>query len=302
MSRSGLKAFQQRMAAAVMAPATRRGTLPRRRADGVRMDAEAAAFVKPNDRLSSLERLEIYHQQYWLRVLGSLAEDFPGLGAVLGRSRFDRLARAYLAECPSRSFTLRNLGSRLPDWLDAHPAWTAPRSGLALDTARLEWAHIEAFDAASGPLPDAGDLALLAEDTRLHLQPHLRLLRLDYPVHRVLVRLRQELAGASGNHALAAARPRALRRIPDCAPESTFLAVHRHDLTVYYKPLDPEAFRILEAIGAGASLGEAIEAGFRASAMPEAERPPFLHQAFHDWASFGWFTRSRPSPHGDPDA
>ena len=71
---------------------------------------------------------------------------------------------------------------------------------LAMALLVVTWAHIEAFDAASGPLPDAGDLALLAEDTRLHLQPHLRLLRLDYPVHRVLVRLRQELAGASGNH------------------------------------------------------------------------------------------------------
>jgi hypothetical protein len=258
--------------------------------------------VKPNDRLSSFERLEIYHQQYWLRVLGSLAEDFPGLGAVLGRTRFDGLARAYLAECPSRSFTLRNLGSRLPAWLEAHPAWTAPRTGLALDTARLEWAHIEAFDAASAPVLGAGDLAVLAEDTRLRLQPHLRLLRLDYPVHRLLVRLRQELAGASGSHAVAAARPRPVRRIPDCAPEETFLAVHRHDLTVYYKPLAPEAFRILAALQAGASLGEAIETGFLASPMAEAERPAFLRQACHDWASFGWFTRSRPSPHGDPDA
>ena len=33
-----------------------------------------------------------------------------GLRAVLGQRAFHRLSRAYVAECPSRSFTLRNLG------------------------------------------------------------------------------------------------------------------------------------------------------------------------------------------------
>ena len=288
MSGDGLEALQRRMAAAVMAPLTVRGGMARRRPDGKRMEDEAAAFIKPNDRLSSFERLEIYNRQYWLRVLASLGEDFPGLCAVLGRPRFDRLARAYLAECPSRSFTLRNLGSRLLPWLEANPRWIQPRSGMALDTVRVEWAHIEAFDAADRPALGAGDLEAVGADTRLRLQPHLRLLHLDYPVNRLLVRLRRQLA-AAGNSAVAGARPRAARRIPDSAPEETFLAVHRHDHTVYYKQLEPEAFRILRALGAGAPLGAAIEAGFTGSPMGEAELPAFLRRMFHDWASFGWF-------------
>jgi len=81
----------------------------------------AARYIKPNDRLTSFERLEIYNRQYWFRVLGSMAEDFPGLRAVLGQRRFENMCRAYLAECPSRSFTLRNLGSRLEVWLRRNP-------------------------------------------------------------------------------------------------------------------------------------------------------------------------------------
>src|SRR5260221_11348522 len=72
-----------------------------------------AGFIKPNNRLTSVERLEIYSRSYWFRVLDSLHDDFPGLRAVLGQRAFHRLARAYLPACPSRSFTLRNLGSRL---------------------------------------------------------------------------------------------------------------------------------------------------------------------------------------------
>ena len=274
-----LKAFQRRMAAAVMEPLTRRETMARRRRDGVRMEPEAAAFVKPNDRLSSFERLEIYNRQYWLRVLGSLREDYPGLRAVLGQPRFDALMRAYLAACPSTSFTLRNLGSRLEPWLAGQDL--GPKRALALDMARLERAHIEAFDEADEPKPTPEDLADLRESTRLRLQPHLRLLRLDHPVDDLLILVRGDGGG----------QRQALRRILAQGPREIFLAVHRHDLTVYYKRLGPEAFRILDALQRRASLGSALEAGFTGSALPEAERPAFLQQAFQQWAAFGWFVR-----------
>ena len=39
----------------------------------------AEELVKPNDRLTSVERLEIYNRVYWFRLLSSLADDFPGL-------------------------------------------------------------------------------------------------------------------------------------------------------------------------------------------------------------------------------
>src|SRR5215470_97127 len=104
--------LQRRMAADVMRPLERGDRVFR----GVK-----AQYVKPNDRLTSRERLEIYNRQYWFRVIDSLYEDFPGLCAVVGPRAFDRLARAYLAECPSRSFTLRNLGSRLESWLEENP-------------------------------------------------------------------------------------------------------------------------------------------------------------------------------------
>jgi hypothetical protein len=69
---------------------------------GGRMSDYASRYIKKNDRLTSFERLEIYNRQYWFRVLASMAEDFPGLRAILGQWRFDDMYRAYLAECPSR--------------------------------------------------------------------------------------------------------------------------------------------------------------------------------------------------------
>jgi hypothetical protein len=98
------------MAAAVMHPLTRGETMPHRRRDGSSNVSEADAIIRPNDRLTSFERLEIYNRQYWFRLYSSFEEDFPGLQAVLGRAKFDALMRAYLTDCPSESFSLRNLG------------------------------------------------------------------------------------------------------------------------------------------------------------------------------------------------
>src|SRR5271165_6381846 len=130
---------QRKMAHSIMQPLTKTDQIGPR---------TAAGFIKANDRLTSAERLEIYSRSYWFRVLDSLYEDFPGLRAVLGRRPFHRLSQAYLADCPSQSFTLRNLGSRLENWLRRNPAYAGKRVHLALDMVRLEWAHIEAFDSA----------------------------------------------------------------------------------------------------------------------------------------------------------
>ena len=142
----------------------------------------AEEIVKPNDRLTSVERLEIYNRVYWFRLLSSLAEDFPGLRAVIGQEKFDQVLLGYLTEMPSISFTLRDLGSRLEPWLGEHPELIAGHERMALDMVKLEWADIEAYDTAEFPVLTQSELANLGEDPTFHLQPYVRLLELAYPV------------------------------------------------------------------------------------------------------------------------
>src|ERR1700746_691345 len=107
--------------------------------DGRSLRKVAADIIKPNDRLTSFERLEIYNRQYWFRVLSAFAEDFPGLRAVLGERRFDAVAKAYINDCPSTSFTLRNLGSKLEGWLRRNPKWAGTLQQLRPALIRLRW-------------------------------------------------------------------------------------------------------------------------------------------------------------------
>ncbi len=148
------------------------------------MHAVTAEFIKPNDRLTSFERIEIYNRQYWFRLIDSFYDDFPGLRAVLGRVKFNRLAKEYLTRYPSRSFTLRNLGRQA-----CHNSsrtirhLVTPRFELAQEMARFEWAQVEAFDGPAHPAVSVDDLlGKNPAKLRLALQPYISVLELKYPL------------------------------------------------------------------------------------------------------------------------
>ncbi len=290
---STLLEIQRRVAAAIMHPLTQQEKMLRKRGDGTFNKTEADDLIKPNDRLSSFERLEIYNRQYWFRLYSSFEEDFPGLMAVIGRKKFDALTRAYLTDFPSSSFSLRNLGSHLEEWLNAHVEYIEPRRNLALDMVRLEWAHIEVFDSASDALIDADDLAEIHDGSLLHLQPYLRVLEVRYPVDDLIIELRSESGSsdASSNNATIARKRKRAHHVAAMEPEEIYLALHRYENSVYYKRLSKEDYRLLGALMAGEPIGKAIETAFEDSAIPEDERAQFLQTAFQTWSSLGWFTR-----------
>ena len=276
--------LQRRMAETIMAPLGPADRLVRA------MHAEANSIVKPNARLTSPERLEIYARSYWFRILDSLFDDFPGLRAILGARAFDKLARAYLAEMPSRSFTLRNLGSRLPDWLLRHPEHARKNPVLASDMARLEWAHVVAFDGPAERVLGPEDLLELDARMIFRVQPYITLLALQYPVDDLHLRV-SELAeghGEASNAVLRQKQRRAVRRF-SIKPEAIYVAVHRMDESVYYRRLDAGEFQLLESLRAGTLLGEAIDSVFGESDQPLEELRGKVESWFRSWAEAGWF-------------
>jgi hypothetical protein len=271
--------------------------------DGKSTQEIAEKIIKPNDRLTSVERLEIYNRVYWFRILSSLADDFPGLRAIVGQSMFDKLILAYLTELPSRSFTLRNLGSRLETWLAGHPEFAPKAHRIALDMVRLEWADIDVFDSAEFPKIAAADLANLGEDPLLHLQPYLRLLELAYPVDDLLLAVRRaegdlEPESDVASNVVMMESPRKHKRVTLPKRKKLYLAVHRQENEVYFKRLQPEAFALLRALQQGKPLSEAIEATVNWTNGKVEFITVRLHDWFANWASLGWFCRPPSEPQG----
>lgn len=287
-----LAELQRRFAEALYTPLNSEEGIADRTLHGDSMQEAAQAIVKPNDRLTSAERLEIYSRSYWFRIISSLNEDFVGLRAVVGDEKFDALVQAYLTENPSRSFTLRNLGSRLEFWLRSNPTYIHPHEQLALDMVRLEWAYTECFDAAENPPLTLQEIARVGEDPNLHLQPHIQLLDLHYPVDKLLLEIREETDDESdeASNTFSERRSRVrVKRVRNSKPKPVFVVVHRVDYLVYFKRVTPEAFRILSSFRNGMSLSEAIDTAFNPSTVPQARLTELVQGWFRDWAEWKWF-------------
>ena len=288
--------LQRRMATDVTRPLTADFCMQPSTEDGSSVEEIAASYIKPNDRLSSFDRLEIYNRQYWFRVIGAVAEDFSALQAVLGSRRFDALVLAYLHENPSTSFTLRNLGAKLPKWLEAHPEYSSRRRQLALDVARLEWAYVEAYDGAAAPALSESDFSSLTGESRLLLQPHVQLLALRYPVDELVLAVHQANP-SMGIVSNAAPEHRQTKRtyLPSMRRSATYLAVHRFDNTVYYRRLEREAYLLLSSLQQQVPLEEAIETAFATSKLTAEEQAAKIQEYFAHDAKLGWFCR-QPQP------
>lgn len=292
-----LASLQKAVARAVMQPLTRNERMGAVGPGGESMRRYAARYIKPNDRLTSFERLQIYNRQYWYRVLGSMSEDFPGLRAILGERRFDDMCRAYLRECPSQSFTLRNLGSRLESWLRRNPQWLRGKKVLALDMVRLEWADIEAFDGEAEAVLRLEELdGVSVPKLTLRLQPYVQLLDLHYPVDDLLLEIKKDDNDADfASNAVAERRKHAkVHAVGGLQSKRIFLVVHRIDFSVYFRRIEREEYAMLSALRAGKSITGAIELAFMDSSIPESNRAGYVRHCFETWAALGWFSQHAP--------
>jgi hypothetical protein len=289
MSAIPLSQLQREMARAVMMPLTADEDMRRESPDGLKMEQVAASFIAPNSKLSPFERLEIYNRQYWFRVLSALAEDFPALRSVVGARTFEAMSVAYLSEHPSRSFSLRNLGSHLAEWLARNPHFAGRRARLAHDVARVEWAFVEAFDNAERDPLTLEQISILDGDSRLGLQPHLQLIELEFPVDDLVLNLhkheKRQTSEAGVRHEDEEQSP---VKLPPLRPRQTWLAAHRVDFSVYYLRLQRGEFQTLAAIRSGMPLAQAIEIGITSSRTPSVKRPQLVRQWFTNWSELGW--------------
>jgi hypothetical protein len=286
-----LRTLQRLMTHAVVRPLTASDGLQKTWIDGRPTAEVAAEFIKPNDRLTAFERLQLYNRMYWFRLIDCVSDDNPGLQALLGEKKFSALVRAFLAKYPSRSFTLRNLCSRLEQFILEAPQWTAPRTALAAEIARFEWARTVAFDGEEKAKLVPEQLAGTPPTRlRLGLQPYITLLTTEHAVDEYVMAIKQrETLRATASNTSDGSRQVSARARKLALPkrERVWLAVHRLDHLLYYKRLEAPAFRILQALAAGRTLSQAVVA-----AGP-AVTPEQVQSWFTTWMELGWFCRRK---------
>lgn len=230
-----------------------------------RFFAIADAIIQPGPELSAAERLELYHRQYWFRLLDSLAEDFPTLQACMGSDLFWRDAERYLLHRSSSSFTLRHLGEGLADFFANDCETPAHLRGWLADLARLEYTHMEVFEQAQACIPDERTIM----EAQLMLQAHVRLVRIDHPVDLYW--------NDPSNFALAADRGEAQHQALEMAVWRSLSGESFH------RRIDAEESQLLALLQLGGTLPEIL------SRLSEpVPSPELIRNAFGRWQQDGW--------------
>lgn len=260
-------------------------------------------LVRGDERLGAEERLDIYANMYFYRLRDCLKEDFPCTAAVAGGARFHNLVTDYLLAHPSSSWTLRHLGMLLPDFLSGHEIG---KDFLFLaDLARLEWARIEAFDAADAEPLDRDRLAAMEQEGMtsrlLGLVPSARLLDPDWAI-APLWRRAADHAGEEtqpSTHSAAVGGATCEHFAPPLPVEAparrpSHILVWRHGFQVYHRTVQPEERACLAMIlGEGATLPMLCE-------MILAEHPPDAARRVAGlvaaWLGDGLLIEHRPEP------
>jgi hypothetical protein len=107
---------------------------------------QTADYLTGNSRMNAKERFEIYVNDFWPRILDSLADDFPKLKKMLGNKKFEEWIEKYIQKYPSTSFTLFYLGKNLPRFMNEK--YRGRNKKNILETVAFEWAQVNAYVAA----------------------------------------------------------------------------------------------------------------------------------------------------------
>jgi len=257
--------------------------------DEARKEIETSAgeiedVIQRSQALTSIERLDVYSNGYYARLLECMQSFFPGLLYALTEDVFNQFTMGYLQNFPPHSYTLNRLADHFVEYLEATRPDSDSDSDLPadwpeflIDLARLELAIDRVFDGPgfeSSQTLRPEDLQGVDPDDwpsmRLRLAECLCLLEFKFPVNDYYSEYRR------GDEPT----------LPD--PEVTFAALSRLDYVVHRFNLSRDQHALLSVLDEGATIGEAIEqvAEITEDLDSLAEN---LQQWFFTWAEHGFF-------------
>src|SRR5208282_839908 len=223
------------------------------------------SVIRGDDRLSPEERVGIYANMYFYRLLEILQEDFRATAAVLAETRFHNLITGYLIEYPPTEPSVIWAGRYLSDFLRDHPLRN--EYPFVADLAALERATIDVFCAADAPALDAAAMSAIPAERwaslKMRTVPAAAILRAEWKVADVL---------------------RAVEEKRDwVVPTRSRLRilVWRHNSLVSYRELDDGEADALEMLRRGATFGKVCEV--LARDVPEERAPQEINRRLAQW-------------------
>jgi hypothetical protein len=227
------------------------------------------ALVHGDEQLSAFDRVDIYANAYFYRLLECLSEDFPATLAVVGTDNFAALVKDYLLEHPPTEPSILYAGLYLADFLNDHPF--AERWSFIADLARLERAVLDVFHAADAPALSLETLHAVPSEEwpalKLRTHPAVEIVHSEWRIADVLHTVEQGREWTDPEH------------------EEASVLVWRQNALVNYRNLEPVERDALVIVAKSASFAAVCEA--IAARSEEPNHVTLIGQLMARWLADG---------------
>jgi hypothetical protein len=248
------------------------------------IEREAIKEIKPSPTLLPWQRIEIYNQQYWWRLLDIMHQLYPFVTRLFGYQDFNQsIAVPFLQQLPSNTWAIDHIGDRLPQWIRTN--YTQDDKELVWNAIDLDYAFQDSF--CRGVKPTI-DIAHLQEDElsqlvsrRIYLQPYIHLFALDYN----LFPFREEIIKEEPEYWIDHDFP----ELPKAKRYYGIVYRSKHD-DVVWDNLSSAEFHVLWKFKEGCTIEDACEWLERQDAAMSDEAAAHIHFWFQEWTMRGWLT------------
>jgi Putative DNA-binding domain len=245
---------------------------------GQTLEIEACEHIRPSPTLRPAQRIEIYNQQYWWRLLKIMHDIFPLVTRLFGYHDFNRLlAIPYLVEYPPSHWSLNELGKFLSCWIEER--YQENDRGLTSDASKVDWAfHKGFFEPQKTPiltstLPQGSDVASVL-DEKFFLQPHASLFCLPYD----LFSFRLEFLKQEPEHWIDNDFPPLKKE-----KQYSFVVFRNVDNNLQWIEISYGQYKLLEFIQSGKTIDEACLWLEQQDPNIYEEAKDHLHHWFQSW-------------------
>lgn len=214
--------------------------------------------------MTSIQRLDVYAEAYFARLLESLGSDFPRTKKVVGDGAFNKLVAEYLKMYPSKFTSIGEVGYRFADFLSQTRVMDLGQ--WIFDLAAFEWSWIESFYAKDiDPQPDWQRQLSSNPSASLLVDPSLRLIQSQWSINKLIKVMDSDTETATVDE---------IKLVP------TKLMIYRHRDAVVWEEITTPAFQILQSLKEGTPLDETLS-------RVEDLDPEEMTKAFTRWVERG---------------
>ena len=251
---------------------------------------EAPTYICASPTLEPYQRIQIYNQQYWWRLLSILHETFPLVTRLFGYFDFNQtIGFPFLEVYRPHHWSLSFLGAELPYWITKH--YTAEDKPLIYHSAQLDEAFNDLFFVKRMPPMDlkayqkahaSGGLLNL----KLYLQRTVRLFEFPYN----LPRFREEfIEPEDGDYWMD-------RPFPELEGGKRFAYILYRDKEngICWHEIERGQYELLTQLEKGSSLNRLVTWLEQQDAPWAEEAVNNLSNWIQQWVLEGWLTHERP--------